>query len=107
MVGDGFEWIIKKELGGRRVILHRNEENSTEKALKKFCHKGQQGVGCVCSFVCFCLVSRREKKRNYVFYLDRNDPVRREERDGIEGRGERHSEAMSLSFREGWTVQLL
>ena len=52
MVGDGFEWIIKKELGGRRVILHRNEENSIEKALKKFCHKGQQGVGCVCSFVC-------------------------------------------------------
>lgn len=47
--------------GGGRVILYRNEENSIQKALKKFWHKGEQGIGCFCSFVCFCFVSKMEK----------------------------------------------
>ena len=45
----------QERIAGGRVILHRNKENSIEKALEKFCHKGQQGVGCFCSFVCFGL----------------------------------------------------
>ena len=59
----------QERIAGGRVILHRNKENSIEKALEKFCHKGQQGVGCFCSFVCFCLVSKREKNETMFSIL--------------------------------------